>query len=378
MRSPEVVEKRVSSGGNGSAAPLVLFAVACGLFLINPGTNDSMSGHAGHTISKREVHEDVHSFHQYVPRITAMVLNLIVFLFLYKVLGLFVGDERESVEDDRACLAQSPPGSFVTLRLWHEYARTLVFAYPRNNTLGSAYLAASKSVTDPKMKRWFGLKIIQNSLHPDSQDNLLSGLMLVNSKILVKSTLSKLNRLIEKMERKVKLHPLFEFGVSHIYAKNPAIGYVYPNAFTTEVPNGLVGNVMQCVKHECITRGVTRLLVNGDRNTSTWFKNCLRAVVSEVRKGEGVGVVRDHVAEWWACVMWVEAEWLVTRGNGNNVHLEKLFRVIDSVWKNHVGRERRCVEQPVFKAVYYCHRVRREIITVSFWWGWRFMHSCIS
>lgn len=388
----ESSSNNMKSGNGTGAAPLVLFAVACGLFLINPGTNESG---LHHHVTKREtvVPDDDQeptfaALQQFVPRITAMVLNLIVFLFLYKVLGLFTstdnGDQVATKRSNNTCdsksttaTVQTPPGSFKRLRLIKEFVSTLMMGRggPPNLTLANAYVSASRTAPDSLTRQWLGLKVIQNSLSAEMQDTLLSGLMLVDSKIMVKSVLSRVKCLIrEEADRgkkhdavAVKLHPLFEFGYHHIVTSGGRNYINPPNAFTTEIPSNLLGNVMQSFKHECLTKGITRLLVNGDRSTSTWFKNCLRAVVSEARNKGSTGVqqARDHVAEWWACVLWVEAEWLVTRGNGNSVHLEKLFAVIDSIWRNQIQKEKRCVEQPLFKAVYFAHRVRREIITVS-------------
>ncbi|CAL8113672.1 unnamed protein product [Orchesella dallaii] len=339
-------EKRIGSGGS-AAAPLVLFAVACGLFLINPGSET-------HHVVKREVVDALpqpHWFASYVPRITAMGLNLIVFLFLYKILGIFTSEKQEEKQE---VLIHEPPSSFKRFVNYKEFLYTFLWSGKENKAVATAYMNGSKRAVDSLSREWYGYKIIQNSLSVNSQDLLVSGLILVNSKILVKRCYSRLKALSEKQD--FSLHPLFDFGIHHIVNST----YSSTNAFTTEIPNGLLSNVMQGLKHECILKGITRLLVNGDKSTCTYFKNCLRVVVSE---GKNPGI-RDQLAEWWGCLLWVEAEWMANKRSGRTEPIEKLVKVVDSLWKRKIQGSKLETEQPVFKAVYYAHRVRREIIMV--------------
>ena len=93
--TPPSPEERSSSSGGSS--PIALFAIAAGLFLINPvyHFDDKSTSSAGgaHSRVPRSVgsgtlqHEQVYDYEIWKPRIMAMVINLILFMIIYYISG---------------------------------------------------------------------------------------------------------------------------------------------------------------------------------------------------------------------------------------------------------------------------------------------------
>ena len=100
-------------------------------------------------------------------------------------------------------------------------------------------------------------------------------------------------------------------------------------------------------KEEMLKTGVDRLYNSGEGSLE-YFKGALQAILSEKK-------TRDVSCEWWICILWAEAEWLV--GGNRRPILERLYKVIDTLWAEK--------DDPLMKAVYYAHLAKREHMKVT-------------
>lgn len=159
---------------------------------------------------------------------------------------------------------------------------------------------------------------------------------------------------------------------------------------TCITPNDPVSRLVNKYKYQMIWTGVTQLFYYGE-GAADYFKNAVRGVISERRKklavpqqnsssdtnlnlrnrrttaGTNHGVAEESFdletdlhCEWWACILWSQAEWMA-RG-GRAPVLQRLYKVVDSLWSGQM-------EDPLSRAVYYTHiakrlLVRRQLISI--------------
>jgi hypothetical protein len=143
--------------------------------------------------------------------------------------------------------------------------------------------------------------------------------------------------------------------LSHPLLNGTGLVFLFQNIKTWTYDENLKSKLSICVestdclsqmifnyKEEMLRVGMDKLY-NSGVGSLEYFKGALQAVLCEKRS-------RDTTCEWWACILWAEAEWLI--GGQRRPILERLYKVIDTLW---VERD-----DPFEKAVYYAHLAKRE------------------
>jgi hypothetical protein len=228
-----------------------------------------------------------------------------------------------------------------------------------------------------------------NDFVKQGQEILLSACMLTKSKIILRLVLRKTQKVAAAVN---KSHPLLnpKLGLpffSHSL-KTPKVGRVeLPTSILTTCMNSNdpLSRLVNRYKYEMMWRGVSQLLIVGE-GAVEYFKGAIHGVLYE-RKDiqtnqfvngsscdgglrsrfnsnrsathqnedgvEEVGRVSDVNCEWWACILWSQAEWM-SRG-GRAPILQRLYKVVDSLWKYQA-------DDPICRAVYFAHMAKRLLV----------------
>ena len=321
-----------------SASPLALFAIAAGLFLINPvslGNNSIMESSSSHPSSRVERSVEMSAAAPessessiWFPRIFALTMNLILFLIVYYLSGK-IGKVRNFKKDQKKY--ENVIGLKRKLSKLNntEKRREIEFTLSKFDTIPNNYFTTKFQIILALFRLPFNLmKKTSSDSNSEMKEeisklyleygklsgrNVLSSLRSINyspsnESILLSSLIQSKSKLLMKIVfwlKKVEFHPFgsnFEgitFLKQHITDTNIHCNEIFAN-ITEDSGNGggtLELNQMICkYKEELISRGINQLFQFG--RGINYFKLCLEA-----------GGKNDKVSQFWASIMWTEAEW---------------------------------------------------------------------
>lgn len=337
-----------SSSIGGNKSPLVLFGLASGLFLLNPGSHSGGGHGPGHRV-ERDVSSVSSSYYSenmdvWTGRLVAMGVNLLLFMLIYWVFGRIFsgkGSPKKSMvksrfteqhvakveaeyarvnKKDVSALEQflfSMTGERVPrgLTLWVKNIWLTVKApllaptelAPQDQKMslltGRIYvdLAALNEEKGNSLKKYCGLQSFHHAINAvesrEGQEGALNGVLLSKSRVL-------LTALVRRVEAtKVgKKHPLLDEAsfLTKFVGGGGNGGWEEQEVSVVKVVGSDPASMATgCFKEEMIRRGFSRLYYTGE-GAGEWFKHALKALLWE--KGG------DHAGEWWAAAGWARTE----------------------------------------------------------------------
>jgi len=232
-----------------------------------------------------------------------------------------------------------------------------------------------------------------NEFSKQGQEILLSACMLTKSKIILRLVLRKTLKATSTMNQ---THPLLNpklglsfFNQSLKTTKDGKVELINSNLTTCMNPSDPLSRLVNRYKYEMMWKGVSQLLNVGE-GAIEYFKGAIQGVLYERKDlrcdratGESTGSsglrsrfsnqrnrtqsedsmepddqkkISDLNCEWWACILWSQAEWM-SRG-GRTPILQRLYKVVDSLWKYQS-------DDPLCRAVYFAHMAKRLLVSIK-------------
>ena len=395
---------------SSNKSPIALFAIAAGLFLINPVSFSSPGNHnqAGSPHSRVERSVDaiegaatggkapIDFMTLWGPRIFALGVNLILFLAVY-FLSSKVGNLSRKYSNDKlkvlrsymSTFQNSPPASAASsaalVKHNLEKKRELEIVLGQFNSMPTGWISKFGLTLLALMRLPLSLVQVGSKSKREVREEIaklyieygkLSGYNIfaairalnycsANDEIVISSIILSKSKLLFRfvlMFRNLKNHTLgtaegLTFLKNNIRKPLPASTSESILATTTNVPKISIetSNAALYVNNDVnqlLCKFKETMLTRGimdvflTGNGRDFFKIALEAA----NKGQ------DKVCQFWGAVMWTETEWI--RAGGRVEVLEKLYKLIDTTWKH--NQRLYGENNALMNAAYFAHLAKRS------------------
>jgi hypothetical protein len=364
---PSPADSTKSSG----KSPLALFAIAAGLFLVNPvslsdfhiSSSSESLGHGSRVEQPADIEQARLSYNKdyytiWMNRLGALAVNLFLFCFVYFLSGkIGKGGARKKYSNENIQILRKKINPKLSN---NEKKRELEIILSQFDKIPNNPFSCMLSVIMEICKLPYSLMKRNGGIHREMKEDI-SKLYLeygrvggnhfwsalksfnyspVNEELIISSIILSKSKMLLRfvlLFKTFETHPLgTKLGLPFLMS---SIGtpIAYAGIMCDPSENNDLAELLCKFKEDMLHRGIAELFQFGQGRI--YLKAALQA-----------GRI-DKTCQFWAGIFWAEAELL--RAGGQKEILERLYKLIDSVWPLQK-------ELALSRAVYFAHMAKRN------------------